>query len=72
MDWKAPKDGGKVAVYHIERRIMPDGEWALLTTSFKTEVILADQPRGKTLEYQVIASNKEGHSLASKGVAVIL
>jgi len=58
LDWKTPKDGGKVAVYPIKRRIKPDGEWALCSTSFETEVILADQPRAKTLEFRVIASSK--------------
>ncbi len=72
LDWKAPKDGGKVAVYHIERRIMPDGPWTLVVTSFETEVILSDQPRGQTLEFRVIASNKQGHSVESNSVAVMI
>ena len=72
LDWKAPKEGGKVAVYHIERRIMPDGPWTLVTTAFETEVILSDQPRGQTLEFRVIASNKAGHSVVSNSVAVMI
>ncbi len=72
LDWKAPKDGGKVAIYHIERRIMPDGPWLLVKTSFETEIILADQPRGQTLEFRVIASNKAGDSVESNSVAVMV
>ena len=72
LDWKAPKDGGKVGVFHIERRIMPNGEWTLLTTSFGTEIILTDQPKGNTLEFRVIAHNKEGHGIESNVVTVIL
>jgi hypothetical protein len=72
LDWKAPKDGGKVAIYHIERRIMPDGPWALAVTSFETEIILSDQLRGQTSEFRVIASNKAGDSVVSNSVAVII
>ena len=72
LDWKAPKEGGKVAIYHIERRIMPDGPWILVKTSFETEIILTDQPRGQTLEFRVIASNKAGDSIVSNSVAVMI
>ena len=72
LDWKAPKEGGKVAIYHIERRNMPDGPWTLVKTSFETEIILTDQPRGQTLEFRVIASNKAGDSAVSNSVAVMV
>jgi hypothetical protein len=72
LDWKAPKEGGKVAIYHIERRIMPDGPWILVKTSFDTEIVLTDQPRGQTLEFRVIASNKAGDSAVSNSVAVMI
>ena len=71
LDWKAPKDGGKVGVYRIQRRIMPDGEWTLVDTVFGTEIILTNQPKGKTLEFRVIAANKEGMSIASNVVEVM-
>ncbi len=71
LDWKAPQDGGKVGVYRVQRRIMPDGEWTLVDTVFGTEIILANQPKGKTLEFRVIAANKEGFSLASNVVEVL-
>ena len=71
LDWKAPKDGGKVGVYRIQRRIMPDGEWTLVDTVFGTEIILTNQPKGKTLECRVIAANKEGMSIASNVVEVM-
>ena len=61
-----------MAIYHIERRIMPDGPWMLVKTSFETEIILTDQPRGQTLEFRVIASNKAGDSAVSNSVAVMI
>ena len=70
--WKAPKEGGKVAIYPIERRIMPDGPWILVKASFETEIILTDQPKGQTLEFRVIASNKAGHGVVSNSVAVMI
>ena len=51
---------------------MPDGLGILVKTSFETEIILTDQPRGQTLEFRVIASNKAGDGVESNSVEVMV
>ncbi len=43
-----------------------------LTPAIETEATLVDQPKGKELEYLVIAINKSGEGQASNTVMVVL
>ncbi len=72
LDWKAPSDGGKPAAYKVMRRERDGGTWASIATAMITEVTLVDQPRGKELEYQIIAVNKAGDGEPSNTVMAIL
>jgi len=72
LDWKAPSDGGKVAAYRVMRRERPAGSWDSIATAIETEATLVEQPRGKELEYQVIAVNKAGDGPESNMVMVVL
>jgi hypothetical protein len=72
LAWKEPADGGKPAAYIIQRRELPDGAWTNAGTAVDTEATLTDQPRGKTLEFRVLAVNKAGNGEASNVVAVVL
>ena len=73
LDWKAPVDGGAVAVYRIQRR-SGDGSrtWELVDTAVETEHLLGNQPRGVELEYRVIAVNRSGSGQPSGMVTVVL
>jgi len=72
LDWKAPADGGKPKAYKLQRRVRDSGDWADVATAILTEATLVDQPRGKELEYCVIAVNKAGEGQASNTVMVVL
>ncbi|MBN1943223.1 MAG: fibronectin type III domain-containing protein [Phycisphaerae bacterium] len=72
LDWKAPADGGKPAAYEVHRRERDGGTWQSVATALATEVNLVDQPRGKELEYQVIAVNKAGPGEESNTVMCVM
>lgn len=72
LDWKAPADGGKPAAYEILRRDRDGGAWQSVATALTNEINLVDQPRGKELEYQVIAVNKAGPGEPSNTVMLVL
>ena len=73
LDWKAPVDGGNVAVYQIQRRSGDGGgSWELVDTAVETEHLLGNQPRGVELEYRVIAVNRAGRGQPSGVVALVL
>jgi len=77
LSWDKPTTGGVVAEYHIERSDQPagggiPGPWTLLTTSYETQVIMANQPRGVELQYRVIATNAAGESMPSNIATVVL
>ena len=72
LDWKAPANGGKPAAYRVIRRERDGGSWENVATAMLTEVTLVEQPRGKELEYQIIAVNKAGEGEASNTVMVVL
>ncbi|MDD5037227.1 MAG: hypothetical protein PHE55_21070 [Methylococcaceae bacterium] len=55
LDWKERAEGGKPAAYLVQRREMPDGAWTLIGIAIESEITLLDQPRGKALEYRVLA-----------------
>lgn len=72
LQWKSPSDGGKPAFYKIYRRELPDGEWVLVDSIAAKTIILTNQPRGKSLEYRVVANNKTGSGPESNTVVVVL
>nr|VFK41639.1 MAG: hypothetical protein BECKSD772F_GA0070984_10982 [Candidatus Kentron sp. SD]VFK47050.1 MAG: hypothetical protein BECKSD772E_GA0070983_10873 [Candidatus Kentron sp. SD] len=73
LGWTRPAEGGKVNAYRIQRRERAEGSpWALVGMSMGPESLLSDQPRGKELEYCVIAANKAGDGSMSNTVTVVL
>ena len=72
LDWKAPIDGGAPAAYKIMRRERPAGLWEDAATAVITEATLVEQPRGKELEYRIIAVNKAGDGESSNTAMVVL
>nr|VFJ87831.1 MAG: Fibronectin type III domain-containing protein [Candidatus Kentron sp. LFY]VFJ98139.1 MAG: Fibronectin type III domain-containing protein [Candidatus Kentron sp. LFY] len=73
LRWEKPADGGKVAAYKILcRERSGNGEWKSEDTAISTEIRLAGQPRGKELEYCVVAINKAGEGPGSNVVMAVL
>ena len=72
LDWKAPADGGAVSAYRVMRRERPAGVWEEVATAVISEATLVEQPRGKELEYRIIAVNKAGDGEPSNTVMVVL
>ena len=72
LDWKAPIDGGAPAAYKVMRRERPEGPWQEAATAVITEATLVEQPRGKELEYRIIAVNKAGEGEPSNTAMVML
>lgn len=72
LDWKAPIDGGAPAAYKVMRRERPAGPWEDAATAVITEATLVEQPRGKELEYRIIAVNKAGDGEPSNTAMVVL
>jgi len=67
-----PLDGGRVIAYNIQRRNRTDGAWQDVATAIETESTLVDQPKGKELEYRVVAINKAGVGSPSNTVMAVL
>ncbi len=72
LDWKAPIDGGAPAAFKVMRRERPAGAWEDVATAVITEATLVDQPKGKELEYRIIAVNKAGEGEPSNTEMVVL
>jgi len=72
LDWKAPTDGGRPAAYKVMRRERPAGLWEEVATAVISEATLVEQPRGKELEYRVVAVNKSGDGEPSNTAMVVL
>ncbi len=72
LDWKAPIDGGAPAAYKVTRRERPAGAWEDIATAVITEATLVEQPKGKELEYRIIAINKAGDGEPSNTEMVVL
>ena len=72
LDWKKPADGGRVAAYKVMHRERDGGSWAEVATAVISEATLVDQPKGKELEYQIIAVNKAGDVEPSNTVMCVL
>ncbi len=72
IDWKAPIDGGAPSAYKVMRRERPAGAWEDVATAVITEATLVEQPKGKELEYRIIAVNKAGDGEPSNTEMVVL
>ena len=72
LDWKAPIDGGAPSAYKVMRRERPAGAWEDVATAVITEATLVEQPKGKELEYLIIAINKAGEGEPSNMEMVVL
>ena len=72
LDWKAPVDGGTPSAYRVTRRARPAGAWEDVATAVISEATLVEQPKGKELEYCIIAVNKAGDGEASNTAMVVL
>ncbi len=72
LDWKAPADGGVLAAYKVMRRERPAGAWEEVATAVISEATLVEQPRGKELEYRIVAVNKAGDGEPSNTAMVVL
>lgn len=72
LDWKTPVDGGEPSAYKISRRERPAGAWEDVGTAIESESTLVEQPRGKELEYRIIAINKAGEGEVSNTAMVVL
>nr|VFK51211.1 MAG: Fibronectin type III domain-containing protein [Candidatus Kentron sp. TUN]VFK57471.1 MAG: Fibronectin type III domain-containing protein [Candidatus Kentron sp. TUN] len=71
--WNKPEHGGKPAAYEVMCRER-GGSWGWKTQSAAadTEVTLTGQPRGKDLEFCVVAINKAGKGPVSNIVIAVL
>nr|VFJ71229.1 MAG: Fibronectin type III domain-containing protein [Candidatus Kentron sp. FW] len=73
LKWKKPVDGGKAGAYKVlAREKTPGNEWKSQDTAMSTEITLTGQPRGKELEYCVVAVNKAGEGPESNPVMAVL
>ena len=72
LDWKKPSDGGVVSAYKVMRRERPEGAWSEVATAVISEATLVEQPKGKELEYRIIAVNKAGDGEPSNTAMVVL
>jgi len=72
LKWKAPRAGGKVVAYRIQRDEKGQGKWVDAGISLVTEVKLSGQLRFTEFRYRVIAINKAGEGETSNTVKVVL
>ncbi len=72
LDWKRPRDGGKVATYQVQVRYGDNREWQNVELCFETLTVLTEQKRGVDLNYRVFAFNKAGEGLPSNTVTAVL
>ncbi len=72
MKWDDSKKGGNPSFYKIMRLIVPESSWHFVDAVHFREAVLKEQPRGKTLKFRVIASNKVGDGAPSNTVTVTL
>nr|VFK44895.1 MAG: Fibronectin type III domain-containing protein [Candidatus Kentron sp. TC] len=72
LDWKKPKDGGKVASYKIQRREEDSETWVDVGVALELKNTVSGQPTGQRLVFRVVAINKAGEGKPSNGVLAVL
>nr|VFK24039.1 MAG: Fibronectin type III domain-containing protein [Candidatus Kentron sp. LFY] len=72
LEWKKPKDGGKVASYKIQRREEDSGTWVDVGVALELKITVSGQESGKRLVFRVVAINKAGEGTPSNGVLAML
>jgi len=77
LNWEKPETGkgGKVRNYIVKRRELEGGEmtdWHTVGTAIETDIELEGQPRGVTMEYNVVGVNVGGEGDPSNIVDVVL
>nr|VFK44979.1 MAG: Fibronectin type III domain-containing protein [Candidatus Kentron sp. TC] len=72
LDWKKPKDGGKVASYKIQRREEGSEAWVDVGVALDPNAAVSGQPSGKRLVFRVVAINKAGEGKPSNGILAVL
>ena len=65
-------DSGTPSAYKVMRRERPAGPWEEVATAVVSEATLVEQPKGKELEYRIIAVNKAGDGEPSNTAMVVL
>ena len=71
LKWTAPVNGGAPAAYEVQRQ-QDNGSWEEAGVSATTEHVAANQPRGVSLNYRVIAVNRAGSGAPSGVVSAVL
>nr|VFJ91990.1 MAG: Fibronectin type III domain-containing protein [Candidatus Kentron sp. H]VFJ92273.1 MAG: Fibronectin type III domain-containing protein [Candidatus Kentron sp. H]VFK01450.1 MAG: Fibronectin type III domain-containing protein [Candidatus Kentron sp. H] len=74
LAWEAPLSGGAPAAYRVERQDphLETTNWTEIGTTTDLGTTLADQERGKRLEFRVRAFNRTGEGAASNTMAATL
>nr|VFJ90247.1 MAG: Fibronectin type III domain-containing protein [Candidatus Kentron sp. H]VFJ92417.1 MAG: Fibronectin type III domain-containing protein [Candidatus Kentron sp. H]VFJ99019.1 MAG: Fibronectin type III domain-containing protein [Candidatus Kentron sp. H] len=72
LDWKEPDEGGKVAAYRVQRREGDAEDWVDVGMAMGLDITVSGQPKGKRLEFRVLAVNKAGEGEPSNGVLATL
>jgi len=72
LNWKRPRDGGRVTAYKVQRRLRDQGDWMDVTTALGGQITLTNEPRGEALEYRIVAINVSGEGTPSNTVQVVL
>ncbi|MGK7901638.1 MAG: fibronectin type III domain-containing protein [Hormoscilla sp.] len=72
LNWKRPRDGGRVTAYKVQRRLGDQEDWMDVTTALGGQITLTNEPRGEALEYRIVAINVSGEGTPSNTVGVVL
>jgi len=72
LNWKRPRDGGRVTAYKVQRRLREQEDWIDVTTALGGQITLRNEPRGEALEYRIVAINISGEGTPSNTVQVVL
>ena len=70
--WDMPKKGGKASTIEVQMREDGQSEWKFVKNVFTNETTVKHLPRGKVLDFRVIAMNKAGTSSPSNILKVTL
>nr|VFK20083.1 MAG: Fibronectin type III domain-containing protein [Candidatus Kentron sp. LFY] len=72
LDWKKPKEDGKVASYKIQRREEDSETWVDVGVALELRITVSGQPTSKQLEFHMVAINKAGEGKPSNGILAAL